>query len=61
MNHCGQRLQCLAEPHVVGKQGAESRVAQEREPADPLALVGTDHGCDRFYKFGFGQCGRSCE
>ena len=33
------RLQRLAEPHVVGQDGAELRVAQEGEPVDALLLV----------------------
>ena len=32
--HRAQRLQRLAEPHVVGQHGAEPRVAQEAQPVD---------------------------
>ena len=35
-----ERLQRLAEPHVVGEDPAELELPQRRQPAEPVALVG---------------------
>ena len=37
----GQRLHGLAEPHIVGEDAAELVGAQELQPVEPLALIGT--------------------
>ena len=39
-----QRLQRLAEAHVVGEDAAEPVLPQERQPAEPVALVGPQLG-----------------
>lgn len=41
-----QGLHCLAEPHIVGKDAAQLVFAQELEPVQPIALIGTQLGLE---------------
>lgn len=43
----GERLQGLAEPHVVGEDTAEPVLPEERQPAEPVDLIRPQGGGDR--------------
>ena len=41
-DHQRQHLDRLAQPHVVGQHATEPELAQKVEPAETLALIGTE-------------------
>ncbi len=51
-----EHLEGLAQPHVVGKDPAQSVLVQEREPPEALELVGPEPGLDPL-RLGLGHLG----
>ncbi len=57
----GEDLHGLPEPHVVGEAAAEAEPGEVPEPADALALVGSERRPERLARIGPGLAARAAE